>query len=72
MSQPEKECWEATKWILRYLKGTLDVGLIYMQRTLTQGLQSGYVFQLGGCAISWKSNLQSIVALSTAEAEYIA
>ena len=33
--------------------------------------ESGYVFQLGGYTISWKSNLQSIVALSTTEAEYI-
>eukprot|EP00253_Pinus_taeda_P024142 PITA_24142 len=32
---------------------------------------SGYVFTLAGGAISWKSKLQSIVALSTTEAEYI-
>uniref|UniRef100_A0A803Q6S7 CCHC-type domain-containing protein n=1 Tax=Cannabis sativa TaxID=3483 RepID=A0A803Q6S7_CANSA len=38
----------------------------------TRRSQSGYVFQLNGCTISWKSNLQSIVALSTTEAEYIA
>lgn len=33
---------------------------------------SGYVFTLGGCAISWKAQLQSTVALSTTEAEYMA
>ena len=33
---------------------------------------SGYVFQLGGTAISWRSKKQTCVALSTAEAEYIA
>ena len=33
---------------------------------------SGYVFTLGGTAISWKSRLQSIVALSTTEAELVA
>lgn len=33
---------------------------------------SGYVFTVGGGAISWKSKKQSCVALSTAEAEYIA
>ena len=33
---------------------------------------SGYVFLLGGDAVSWKSTKQTTVALSTAEAEYIA
>ena len=33
---------------------------------------SGYVFMLGGAAISWKSCKQGCVALSTAEAEYMA
>ena len=34
--------------------------------------QTGFVFQLNGCTISWKANLQSTVALSTTEAEYMA
>ena len=34
--------------------------------------QTGYIFTLYGSAISWKSGLQSVVALSTTEAEYIA
>ena len=33
---------------------------------------TGYVFILNGAAVSWKSKLQSVVALSTAEAEYMA
>lgn len=33
---------------------------------------SGYIFNLCSSAISWKSSLQSIAALSTTEAEYIA
>ena len=32
----------------------------------------GYVLMLNGCAVSWKSKRQSLVALSTAEAEFIA
>ncbi|KAL4559971.1 hypothetical protein LXL04_032119 [Taraxacum kok-saghyz] len=32
----------------------------------------GYVFTLNGCAISWKAQLQSTVALSSTEAEYMA
>ena len=31
-----------------------------------------YAFILNGAAVSWKSKLQSVVALSTAEAEYMA
>ena len=31
-----------------------------------------FVFTLGGTAISWVSNLQKIVTLSTTEAEYVA
>ena len=34
--------------------------------------KSGYVFQVGGTAICWRSKQQACVALSTAEAEYIA
>jgi 23S rRNA U2552 (ribose-2'-O)-methylase RlmE/FtsJ len=32
---------------------------------------TGYVFTLGECAISWKYQLQPIVALSSTEAEYM-
>lgn len=33
---------------------------------------TGYVFTLSGSVISWKATLQSVVALSTTEAEYMA
>ena len=33
---------------------------------------TGYVFSIGGCAISGKATLQSTIALSTTEAEYMA
>ena len=33
---------------------------------------SGYLFLVGGTAVSWRSNKQTCVALSTAEAEYMA
>lgn len=32
----------------------------------------GYVFTVGGCAVSWKATLQPVVARSTTEAEYMA
>ena len=34
--------------------------------------QSGYIFTMYGAAVSWKSGLQNLVALSITEAEYIA
>ena len=33
---------------------------------------TGYVFTMGSCAISWKAVLQTTVALSTTEPEYMA
>ena len=35
MSDPGKQYWEAVKWILRYLRGTTKVGLLF------QGLEEG-------------------------------
>ena len=33
---------------------------------------SGYVFTLGGAAVSWKSSKQTLLARSTMESEFIA
>ena len=91
MSNHGKEHWNALKWILKYLKGSVDVGLHFGGGGWSRGdvalrgycdsdyaanldnmkSQSGYIFTLYGTTISWKPNLQSVVALSTTEAEYI-
>ena len=76
------------KRILRYLKGTSDLGLLYREDNPGEiagysdadwagdvgdrKSTSGYVFLVGGAAVSWKSSKQSCIALSTAEAEYVA
>ncbi|RVW69880.1 Retrovirus-related Pol polyprotein from transposon TNT 1-94 [Vitis vinifera] len=52
------------------LQGFVDVdyaGNIDTRKSLT-----GYVFTVFGGAVSWKANLQSVVALSTTEVEYMA
>ncbi|KAG8483260.1 hypothetical protein CXB51_022251 [Gossypium anomalum] len=87
MANPGKEHWKAVQWILRYLRGTIDVclqfgrtedGVIgYVDADFAGDLDrrrslTGYVFTIGGCAISWKATLQTTVALSTTEAEYMA
>uniref|UniRef100_A0A2N9EY29 CCHC-type domain-containing protein n=1 Tax=Fagus sylvatica TaxID=28930 RepID=A0A2N9EY29_FAGSY len=87
MSNPGKQHWEAVKWILRYLKGTLGTFLCFTGADMkltgyvdsdlagdvnTKKSTTGYVYTLGGTAVSWVSRLQKIVALSTTEAEYVA
>ncbi|XP_075108916.1 secreted RxLR effector protein 161-like [Nicotiana tabacum] len=42
MACPSKEHWQAMKWILRYLKGTADVGLTFYKDKLSESLV-GYV-----------------------------
>ncbi|XP_075088088.1 secreted RxLR effector protein 161-like [Nicotiana tabacum] len=42
MACPGKEYWQAVKWILRYLKGTTDVGLNFYKDKLSKSLV-GYV-----------------------------
>ena len=87
-SQPTKEHWIAVKRIIRYLKGTQDYGLLYKRDSTDvfvgysdsdfggdsddRRSTSGYIFQIGGAGISWRSKKQTSVALSTAEAEYVA
>ncbi|KAH9667833.1 hypothetical protein KPL70_021191 [Citrus sinensis] len=90
MGNPGKEHWEAAKWLLRYLKGTEEYGVVFGQVNNASSKVLGYVdsnfvgdldkrrsvtsfvFTLCGGAVSWKSTLQSVVTLSTTEAEYIA
>ncbi|GKD70219.1 retrovirus-related pol polyprotein from transposon TNT 1-94 [Tanacetum coccineum] len=87
MAEPGREHWEAVKRILRYIKGTSDVALCFGDSDLIvtgyvdsdyagdlDGSKSttGYVFTLSGGTVSWVSKLQSVVAMSTTEAEYVA
>jgi transposase InsO family protein len=87
-AKPTKQHWMAVKRIMRYLKGTLNFGLLYKKSGLKDCIgysdsdwagdiddrrsTSGYLFLISGTAISWRSKKQTCVALSTAEAEYMA
>ena len=87
-SNPTILHWSAVKRILRYLNGTIDLGLTYGRGDNfnlvgfsdadwagdldDRKSTTGYLFLLSGGPISWRSKKQSCVALSTAEAEYMA
>ena len=45
---------------------------IWQEIEIAAEVPQGYVFTIGGTAVSWISRLQRVVALSTAEAEYVA
>ena len=68
MSRPGKQHWEASKWILRYLRGSTDTCLCFTGASLElQGYVDAnlagdidnrksttrFVFTLGGTTISW-------------------
>jgi hypothetical protein len=79
--------WTLVKNILKYLRRTKDVFLIYEgdEELVVNGYtdasfqtnmddsqsQSGFVFTINGGVVSWKSSKQETVTNSTAEAEYI-
>lgn len=85
---PGKAHWNAVKRIFRYLKGTINYKLTYSQditselcaycdadwgsNVIDRKSFSGYVFMFHGGPISWSTKKQRTVALSTAEAEYMA
>ncbi|KAJ9507929.1 hypothetical protein QJQ45_021276 [Haematococcus lacustris] len=86
LAAPTQQHWAAAKAVLSYLKGTASQGLVFGGNDSLQGYcdadyagdkdtarsTTGYVFTLHGAAISWSSRLQPTVAMSTAEAEYMA
>eukprot|EP00253_Pinus_taeda_P029854 PITA_29854 len=88
MVQPTKLFWKAAKHVLRYLRGTTQYGLWYRwtEGVKLQGFIDadwagspsdrkstfGGILNLGSTAVSWYSRRQRSVALSIAEAEYMA
>jgi len=87
-SKPQEVHWMHLKGVLRYIKGTLDYSIIYRKQSITTILEgyvdadwanhedrksvTGYIFKMYGSIISWSTNRQPTIALSTTEAEYMA
>jgi hypothetical protein len=84
-SNPDKHHWKAVKRIFSYLRGSIDLNLVYegdLSELVghadanwggdidTRRSTTGFVFDLGSGAISWSSKRQPTVSLSTCEAEY--
>lgn len=86
VNNPRKHHWLAAKRVLRYLAGTVNLGLVYKKNNksligyadsdwggcnITRCSYTGYAFILNDAAIVWKSQKQCTVALSSTEAEYV-
>ncbi|KAK2456950.1 putative mitochondrial protein [Trifolium repens] len=88
MEHPTTTHLKAAKRILRYIKGTTNLGLYYSVSddyklvgysdsdwggdVDDRKSTSGFVFYIGNTAFTWMSKKQLIVTLSTCEAEYVA
>jgi hypothetical protein len=86
MHDPREPHLAALKRILRYIRGTLDLGLLVRPSSQielvvysdadwagcpdTRKSISGYVVFLGDNLVSWSSKRQNIVSRSSAEADY--
>ncbi|CAJ2627642.1 unnamed protein product [Trifolium pratense] len=86
-SNPSRHHWHAITRVFKYLKGTMNYGLSYMGfPSVLEGYSdaswinnvedssstSGWVFLLGGGAISWASKKQTCITSSTMESEFVA
>jgi len=84
---PNQDHWDALVRFMRYLRGTMDYGIEYSGFPIVlEGYSdgnwisdseetkstSGYVFTLGGGAVAWRSAVQTIIARSTMESEFVA
>ncbi|GMI90543.1 cysteine-rich RLK (RECEPTOR-like protein kinase) 8 [Hibiscus trionum] len=88
MEKPTELHLGAVKRILRYIKGTSNLGILYKKGGIGELVgytdsdyardqddrrsTSGYAFLFGDSVVAWSSKKQPIVTLSTTEAEFVA
>ncbi|GKA66765.1 ribonuclease H-like domain, reverse transcriptase, RNA-dependent DNA polymerase [Tanacetum coccineum] len=88
MQEPREQHMKAIKQVLRYVKGTKDYGITYMHNEgnkihgysdSSYGVNTqegkgttGIIFYYGKSPISWSTQKQATVALSSCESEFIA
>lgn len=86
-SKPSETLWKSLKRILRYIKGTLNYTLLYTKdydslpligyadanwaRDSDRKSTSGYLFKVYNNSVVWRSKKQTMVALSTTDAEFV-
>lgn len=87
-ADPTPTDWKALKHLLRYIKGTVDYGIVlpshdnsaltaysdadWARDESTRRSRSGILITFAGAPIVWQSKLQQATATSTAEAEFAA
>jgi hypothetical protein len=84
---PNQDHWDALSRVMKYLRGTMNYGIKYSGfPAVLEGYcdanwilgsnetksTSGYVFTIGGGAVTSRSAKQTIIAKSTMESEFIA
>nr|GEV01036.1 retrotransposon protein, putative, Ty1-copia subclass [Tanacetum cinerariifolium] len=85
---PGKLHWIAVKHILKYLRNTRDMFLVYGAKPNIEldvigfcdasckcdkdDTKTGYVFVINGEAVDWKSKMQTTIAMDSVQAEYVA
>ncbi|SYW81752.1 uncharacterized protein UHO2_00256 [Ustilago hordei] len=83
MCEPSQEHYQAAQWVLRYLKSTKEVGLVYRANELQEPLVAhsdanwrrstlGSVALVYRNPVAWKSVTQKCISLSAIEVEFIA
>lgn len=87
LNKPTRAHWNNVKRIIKYLKATSEYGIHYTTTqselcgysdadfgsdTQTRKSTTGYIFKMSNGPITWCSQRQQSVCLSTTEAEYVA
>ncbi|WVY98265.1 hypothetical protein V8G54_030416 [Vigna mungo] len=84
--RPNQEHWDTLSRLMRYLRCSMDYAIKYSGfPAIIEGYSdanwisdsdetkstSGYIFTLGGCAITWRSARQTIIPRSIMESEFV-